>query len=93
MNIFSALKIYAGKWNESNVRPFDPAEIAAVDRVEIVESNYGFSACFLMKSGGMTYIPVDQNSSAIVGQLVDITKAVLVTLSRPGEKDIYRIRF
>lgn len=93
MNIFSALKVYAGRWNESNVRPFDINEIAAVDYVKIEESTYGLSACFFMKTGGMTYIPVDQNTHAIEGQVVDLTKALLVTLSRPGDKDIFRIRF
>lgn len=92
MNIFSALRIYAGKWSEKAAREFSPEEIAAVQKAEVVESNYGFSVCFLMIGGGMTYIPLDQNSSASVGDAIDLTKAQLVTLQRPGEDDIYRVR-
>ena len=92
MNIFSALRVYAGKWQETNKRSFDSEEIAAVDKAEVVESQYGMSVCFFMHSGGQTYIPLDQNSSAGVGTQIDLSKASLVTLSRPGEDDIYRVR-
>ena len=92
MNIFSALRVYAGKWSEKEVRAFAPEEVAAVDKAEVVESQYGFSVCFFMKSGGQTYVPLDQNSSLGEGDIIDLTKAQLVTLQRPGEGDIYRVR-
>ena len=92
MNIFSALRVYAGKWSEKNVRTFAPEEVAAVDKAEVVESQYGLSVCFFMKAGGQSYIPLDQNSSLGIGAQIDLTKAQLVTLQRPGEDDIYRVR-
>ena len=92
MNIFNALRIYAGKWSEKEVRNFAPEEVVAVDKAEVVESQYGFSVCFMMKGGGQTYIPLDQNSSLGIGDVIDLTKAQLVTLQRPGEDDIYRVR-
>ena len=92
MNIFSALRVYAGKWSEKNVRDFAPEEVAAVEQAKVVESQYGFSVCFFMKSGGQSYIPLDQNSSLGIDAVVDLTKAKLVTLQRPGEDDIYRVR-
>lgn len=92
MNIFSSLRIYAGKWSETAKRPFDQDEISAVDKAEVVESQYGYSVCFFMKAGGQSYIPLDQNSSATLGDVIDLSKAQLVTLSRPGEEDIYRVR-
>jgi hypothetical protein len=92
MNIFNALRIYAGKWSEKEVRAFAPEEIAAVDKAEVVESQYGLSVCFFMSAGGQTYIPLDQNSSAGIGTVIDLTKAKLVTLQRSGEDDIYRVR-
>ena len=92
MNIFSALRVYAGKWSEKNVRDFAPEEVAAVEQAKVVESQYGFSVCFFMKAGGQTYIPLDQNSSLGIDDVVDLTKAKLVTLQRPGEDDIYRVR-
>ena len=92
MNIFSALRVYAGKWNEKKVESFKAEEIALVDKAEVVESQYGLSVCFFMKAGGQSYIPLDQNSSATIGDTIDLTKAQVVTLSKQGENDIFRVR-
>ena len=92
MNIFNALRVYAGKWSEKEVRNFTKEEVAAVQQAKVVESQYGFSVCFMMVGGGMTYVPLDQNSSLGVDAVVDLAKAQLVTLQRPGEADIYRVR-
>ena len=92
MNIFSALRVYAGKWSEKNVRAFVPEEIQAVEKAEVVESQYGLYVCFTMIAGGQTYIPLDQSSSLGIGDKVDLSKAQLGTLQRPGENDIYRVR-
>lgn len=92
MNIFNSLRRYAGKWNESAKRAFDAEEINAVDSAKVVESQYGLSVCFMMKSGGQTFIPLDKDSALGVGDAVDLAKAQLITLSRSGEDDIYRIR-
>jgi hypothetical protein len=92
MNIFSALRVYAGKWQEKSVESFKAEEIALVDKAEVVESQYGLSVCFFMKAGGQSYIPLDQNSSAAIGDTIDLTKAQVVTLCKQGENDIYRVR-
>jgi hypothetical protein len=91
MNIFSALRVYAGKWSVSNSRKFTADEIAAVTSATVVDSQYGNSVCFMMKSGGQTYIPLDQNSNLGIGDSVDLSKASLLTLSRQGDADIYRV--
>ena len=91
MNIFSALRVYAGKWNLKESRSFTSDEIAAVQSATVVDSQYGQSVCFLMVSGGQTYIPLDQNSSKATGDTVDLSKASLLTLSKQGEADIYRV--
>lgn len=91
MNIFSALRVYAGKWSVKETKKFSQEEIALVDRAEVVDSQYGQSVCFFMKAGGMTYIPLDQNSSKATGDTVDLSQASLVTLSKQGEADIYRV--
>ena len=92
MNIFNALRVYAGKWSLKASRKFSSEEIAAVDRAEVVDSQYGSSVCFYMKSGGQTYIPLDQNSNRAVGDIVDLNSAELLTLEKQGEADIYRIK-
>ena len=91
MNIFSALRVYAGKWSVKESREFTSEEISAVEKATVVDSQYGQSVCFMMKSGGMTYIPLDQNSSKSTGDEVDLTQASLVTLEKQGEADIYRV--
>ena len=91
MNIFSSLRVYAGKWSVKETKQFSQEEIDLVDKAEVVDSQYGQSVCFFMKSGGMTYIPFDQNSSRATGDTVDLSKASLVTLSKQGEADIYRV--
>ena len=91
MNIFSSLRVYAGKWQVKETKQFSQEEIDLVDRAEVVDSQYGQSVCFFMKSGGMTYIPLDQNSSKATGDTVDLSQASIVTLSKQGEADIYRI--
>ena len=92
MNIFSALRVYAGKWSEKHVESFKAEEIALVDKAQVVESQCGLSVCFFMKQGGQTYIPLDQNSSAAIGDTIDLSKAKVVTLQKQGEEDIYRVR-
>lgn len=92
MNIFNALKVYVGKWQVSNKRAFSDEEVNAVDTAKVVPSKHGLSVCFMMKSGGMTYIPLDQNSSLSEGDVINLKSAELITLHRDGDDDIYRVK-
>ena len=91
MNIFNNLRVYAGKWSVKETRDFTADEISQVSQAVVVPSQYGNSVQFIMKSGGLTYIPLDQNSDCAVGEVIDLTKAKLTTLGKSGEADIYRI--
>lgn len=91
MNIFNSLRVYAGKWMQKDSRNFSDDEINAVDSAHVVDSQYGNSVCFLMKSGGQTFIPLSNTSPLAVGESVDLHKAKLLTLTRKGEADIYRV--
>ena len=91
MNIFNALRVYAGKWNVTNSRSFSEEEIKAVKSATVVDSQFGSSVCFLMQSGGQTFIPLSTNSSLSLGDTVDLSKAKLLTLHRDGDADIYRV--
>jgi hypothetical protein len=92
MNIFSALKVYAGKWQVKNSRDFTAEEIDAIEQAAVVDSQYGMSVCFFMKGGGQTYIPLSNDSSKGVGEIIDLSTAKLLTLGRQGESDIYRVK-
>ena len=92
MNIFSALRVYAGKWNVKDLRDFTQEEINAIDTATVVDSQYGMSVCFFMKSGGQTYIPLSNDSGKSVGDTIDLKTAKLLTLGRQGESDIFRVK-
>lgn len=91
MNIFSSLRVYAGKWEVKSTRAFTEEEIRSVVQAVVVPSQYGNSIQFTMAGGGLTFIPLDQNSTLGVGEIVDLTKAKLTTLCKSGENDIYRV--
>ena len=92
MNIFNSLRIYAGKWEVKETRDFTNEEIAAISQAVVVPSQFGSSVQFTMTAGGMTFIPLDQNSQLGTGELIDLSKAKLVTLGKSGEADIYRVQ-
>ena len=91
MNIFNSLRVYAGKWAVKASRAFSNDEIEAVDHATVVDSQYGSSVCFFMKSGGQTFIPLSTNSTLNIGDDVNLTNAKLLTLGREGDADIYRV--
>lgn len=91
MGIFDSLRLYAGKWSVSNSRNFTAEEIDAVERATVVASEYGNSVCFVMKAGGMTFIPLSTNSTKGVGEAISLKDSKLLTLSQPGKEDITRI--
>jgi hypothetical protein len=91
MNIFSSLRVYAGKWMLKASRAFTAEEQAAVKSATVVASQYGNSVCFMMVGGGQTFIPLSQNSSKTVGESIDLSTAKLLTLGKDGEADIFRV--
>ena len=90
-NIFSTLRVYAGKWNLKSSRAFSPEEIAAVSSAVVVASQYGNSVCFTMVGGGQTFIPLSNSSSKTVGESINLASAKLLTLGKDGEADIFRV--
>lgn len=90
-NIFSSLRVYAGKWNLKSSRAFSPEEIAAVASAVVVASQYGNSVCFTMVGGGQTFIPLSNSSSKTVGESINLASAKLLTLRKDGEADIFRV--
>ena len=92
MNIFNSLRIYAGKWEVKEIRDFTDEEKAAISQAVVIPSQFGSSVQFTRTAGGMAFVPLDQNSQLGTGELIDLNKAKLVTLSKSGEADIYRVQ-
>ena len=91
-NIFNSLRTYAGKWVLKEQRSFNAEERGSIKSAVVVPSQFGNSVCFMMASGAHTYLPLDQSSTISVGEAVDLNKAELITLSKEGESDIFRIK-
>ena len=92
MNIFSGRKVYGGKWSVKSVTKFTEEEINMVDKAQVVDSLYGNSCCFFMKNGTSIYIPMSNDAKSDVGDFIDMRTAEIITLEKPGENDITRIR-
>lgn len=84
--------VSSATWRVVEERAFTQEEINAVNQAVVVSSQYGNSVQFTMVSGGVTYIPLSQDSDSVAGEIVDITKAKLLTLEKTGEPDIYRVQ-
>lgn len=91
MGIFSSLQLYAGNWEVRDSRSFTSEEKAQVLRAEVVDSQYGLSACFFMKSGGQSYIPMSSRSKLAAGDAINMESCKILTLKRQGDVDIIRI--
>lgn len=86
--------MYAGKWNVKETRNFTSEEQSRVSRIEVVNSEYGKSACFFMANGQRGYIPLDKDSELMIpiGKELSFDAIELVTLERMGDADIKRIK-
>lgn len=93
MGILDSLRIYRGKWEVSNRSKFSANEVSEVASAKVVASDYGHSVCFMLKNGGMKFMPVSNTSkkTTAVGDSVNLENCEVVTLSREGDADIYRI--
>ena len=91
MNIFNSLRKYADKWSVISSRAFTAEERSAVTSAIVVPSQYGNSVCFTMVGGGKTFLPLSTKSSKAVGDTINLSKAILLTLAKEGEEDIYRV--
>ena len=79
------------EWKVKGLRSFNIEERLAVNRAEVVPSDYGNSVCFFMNAGGQTYIPLDKNSELCVGDALDMNTAKLITLCSKGKSDTVRV--
>lgn len=87
----STLKNISDIWKITNSRSFTQEEISEVTDTRVVKSQYGLSVEFSMKKGGVSYIPIAGKDIISIGAKVNLHTAKILTLSKDGEKDIYRI--
>ena len=93
MGFLSKLTVYAQSWKEESREKLPASDIKAIDKAEVVNSEFGLSACFFLKSGGRSYIPLSRDVEAEVGDVIPLNKAQVITLSREGDDDIFRLTY
>ena len=90
--IFDDIRIYdESVWTPKATHHFDEKEKSAVDRAEIRQGEFGLSVCFFMKQGGRGYIPLDNQSTASVGDMVNLDKCHVVILENKEGHTIKRV--
>ena len=92
MALFNDIKVYAGKWSVVKESPLSAEDAAMIASGVVVDSKFGLSVCFVMKSGGKTYFPVTSDSEVGAGSIVDINKVSIVELAKSGENNIIRLK-
>lgn len=92
MGILSSLRTYRGKWSVSDRQKFDASELESIESNEVVPSEYGNSVRLNKKNGEVAFLPISNTSKDVnIGESVDLAKCFVLTLSRTGDDDIYRI--
>lgn len=84
---------YYRGWKVTNKRPFTDDELKLVKTALVVQTKAGYSVKFIFNDAwSEKYIPVDEKSHVSVCEIIDLEKAMLLTLSKPGHDDIYRVQ-
>lgn len=92
MGILSSLRSYRDKWNVTGRSQFDASELQSIESNEVVPSEYGNSVKLVKTNGEISYLPISNTSKdVLIGESVDLSKCFVLTLSRTGDDDIYRI--
>lgn len=92
MGILSSLRSYRGKWNVSDRQKFSESDLKEIESNEVVPSEFGNSVKLTKTNGEISFIPVSNTSKDVeIGESIDLTKCFVLTLSRTGDDDIYRI--
>lgn len=83
---------YYRGWKVTNKRPFTDEEIKSVKEAFVIQTKAGYSVKFIFNDWKETYIPVDEKSNVSICEIIDLKNVMLLTLSKPGHDDIYRVQ-
>lgn len=86
------------RWKVVKARKLTKREKSKIIKAEIVETTYGFSVCFTMKSGSKACIPVSSKvivSTNNVGDIIplDIIKVLTLKGGTAGKDEIERVEY
>lgn len=84
---------YYRGWKVTSKRPFTNEEIKVVKEAVVIQTKAGYSVKFIFNDAwNKKYIPVDEKSNVSICEIIDLEKAMLLTLSKLGHDDIYRVQ-
>lgn len=84
---------YYRGWKVTNKRPFTDEEIKQVKAALVVQTKAGYSVKFIFNDAwSKKYIPVDEKSNVSICEIINLNTAMLLTLSKPGHDEIYRVQ-
>lgn len=79
------------KWSVKKEEFLSKEEIDMIESTEVVPTDDGTSMCFHLKQGGRVWIPISSESDLRIGDSMDFEKNKILTLTRIGFNDTYRI--
>lgn len=93
----NSLTSYGKKWEVTDnalLKDVDPSGIMGVERAEVTSHEFdwgtGVSICLFLKSGGVKYLPLSNESDLEVGDEVSTESIEILQLERDGDNPIYR---
>ena len=87
-NLFSeesTIKIYGQKWQIIKAEEFNPKDLKKIESAVIEESDFGLACRCNVIGGGYFFIPLSTTSKLQIGDNVDLSECVMLTLERNGE--------
>lgn len=92
-SIFAKMsRLYNGKWSVTNREAISEDMLSDAKEAVVVDSDFGYSVKITRNDGQVGFIPVSNTSREVAeGEVVDLSKCFLLTLSRTGDADIYRV--
>lgn len=87
-NVFNHVGEYKDKWEVLSKRQFTEAELACIQKAEVIAGKHGLAVCFHMVGGVKKPINVDFKSTLTVGQEVNAKDLELKVIKNVGQEGL-----
>lgn len=93
-NLLKEGRLYHEGWSPVSCEKLGDEDLKVIESATIVESNYGLSCRFHLKTGGFIYSPCANTSSFTTKDIdkpVDVSKLYWLELAAVGQKNIVKV--
>lgn len=91
-NIFDGLQVGCS-WKVTDVQPLTEGEKSVFYYAEVVNGQFGLMLEFHMKDGDLPKIPISTEVKCLEGFIPTKDSIIILTLSKEGMNNIYRVEF